>query len=294
MTLALTIQPGRLLGGGFSGKNLFLWFSSTYAIGTSGAYGVFQPLAGESPAPGTWRLHGRGGPLGCGFGLEEAAGGRLVVSCPLPVPVQDLGDMFTFAELLAGQLGARELAGPKGEKLPLAGLKALYVETARANNQLLQELAAKGPFTVQGLRMPLRIPQRVCQRITSVPAQNGEKYFAAYLAEKQVHNFYYLAPAFYRDEAGTPLARYTLRDEVQSVIPKTPFVPCGPAPFSGQTVARWQVGYAAVPGTPPTQVDYETFFGRLEERALAPFDDEHLFLRPLTKSRILELLAPQE
>lgn len=300
MSISLTIhQKGTFAKQRPAPEALRRQFDAAVHLGALGLYGTFQPQLPTPAADGSfaYKLTGKAGVLGRGFSLTiDKAYTAFTVCLPLPATAQDLEDFFTFVGLLASFLHVKEVENTQGGTLPRAALPALYAEAQQQNREALYTLAAEHPGTILPcVRMPLRIPETLCRRITSVPPQAGEKYFSAYLSEKQARDHYYMMPQPCRPAQGAPYFAYTLPEGAATILQKQPMVPVGPSPLGDAAPERWEV---VLEGTQVGQMgtlSYAQFLQALPEEWLNEFDEDHYWMRGLTLKKMQTLLeGPQE
>lgn len=268
-------------------------FGSAYHIGGAGPFGSFapQPAAPPENMEALYMLYGAGkAPLGRGFFLSVQKGfAAFELGCALPATEHDLQDLFTFAGLLAGQYGLKDLVCD-GQPTAAARLVAAYPAASAANALTLQSMAASKPgFTVSGVRFPVTLTEKLCQRITALPADKCGIFYQSYLNEKQAMDLYYMEPSFSQDDAGQTTALYTLPAGRPCIIPVQPCVPYGPAPFGGAPVQAWTVELLA-DGIALGRVPYQTLLDALTEEDTKEFDPRHLVLRSFSRRRMQELL----
>ncbi len=294
MTYSITISPGdRRAKNMLDHASLQKQFGSLVHVGGLGRFFEFEAQA--APAGDTleaaYLLYGKKGLIGRGFYLYIEKGyTALEVTTPMPTTAHDLEDMFTFTGMLASYVAAKEVRDTSGT-YPRAALPSLFTDIAKNNLNMLHYQAANQPgFTVSGVRFPLLIPESVCGRIAGVPPLNGERFFAAYLDDKQRLRTEYLRPSFYRGADGAPRGRYEIADGRAYIAPKYAFVPYGPVPFDGEPLVGWQAvllsEQAGVLGTLP----YETFMERLNAAEQQIFDDKYIILNALSPRRMQEIL----
>lgn len=296
MALSITVhQKNNLFKQRLDLPTLQKQFGAAVKFGGIGPYFSFLPEV-QPPSQGMeaeYMLRGVSGPLGRGFYLYITKGfASFEVTTALPTTTHDLEDMFTFIGLLANFLGEKTVQDENGVATPRSALPTLYAEVLKRNEELLKSVAAGRPgFAVSCIKYPLQLPQALCRRIASVPPLNGEKFFSAYLSEKQAGDYYYLKPLFSRDEAGAPVATYTLTEGVDTIIPLEPFIPYGPSPYPNEVIAQWQVSMTALQLGLLGRLPYATFLQRLEENEQRPFDEMHVILRGLSLKRMQQLLG---
>lgn len=295
MTYSITIrQKGGLFKNAPDLAALKKQFSSAFHIGGIGRYFEFldEPGAPGEGLQAAYMLYGTGSPLGRGFYLyihEDFA--AFEVTTPMPTTAHDMVDMFTFAEHLAKYLGAKTVEDEFGT-YPLTALPSLYPDILRKNLEGLKSYAISRPgFSVSGVRFPVQVPSIVCGRIGGVPLQGGEKFFSACLDESQRTDIDYLTPDFYRDETtGEALGRYAIREDHSVIIPKTPFIPYGPAPFGEEPVAAWQAALVTDQLGTLGSLPYGLFLERLGDTDTRDFDDRHYVLHALSLNRLQQIL----
>lgn len=299
MSVSFTIhQKGGLFKARMELPELTRLLGSVVNIGGIGAFFIFrekpQPQPGQKET--AYMMYGNRGMLGRGFYLYiDASHSSYRLQCPLPTTTADLEDFFTVAGTLAKQLDAKALRKDDGEEIARAALPAIFAEVRKHNYELLQSYATTRPgFSVSGVRMPFFIPESLCQRITSVPAAGGEKYFAAYLAEKQAMDYYYLKPIFHTDDKGEPFAAYALTEGVHTVIPKTPFIPYGESPFGSREIATWLVSLVPLKIEVLGTLPYQHFLQRLDPSTLKEFDPNHYYLPGLSLRQMQAILEENQ
>lgn len=298
MFLTLTIsQGGKLIKAKPDLPTLRKKYGAAYLIGGLGPYQNFLPQPAPPPegCEAVYMVYSpTGNRLGRGFTLRVDKGfAAFRIQSPLPTTIHDLEDMVTFAGILAGIVGVEKVDCEGVGPVRASALAMVFPQIRQANCELLKTCAIDRPgFMVSGVRFPLQIPPTLCQRIAGLPAENGALYFADYLAEKQWKPGSYLFPQLQPGaEDGQRTAVYTLQEDAATLIPKEPFIPLQATPATEAAPTHWNIiltsNHLGVLGTLP----YATFFARLLPRELTEFDALHFMLRPLSLSRIKEILS---
>ncbi len=264
-------------------------------IGGIDDFYIFRPEAKPpSTAGAEYMLYGSSSSYGRGFYLYiDKTYAEFKLVCPLPTTTHDLEDYFTALGTLAKFLGVREVQHEDGRSAPQAALPTMFAEAKAANFEQLRStaVAKTDGFTVSGVKMPLFIPAAVCERIAAVPAEAGEKYFAAYLAEKQLGDYYYMKPRFFTNDSGEAIVGYALTEDVPSIIPKRPFIPYGPNPFSVDVPAEnWLISFVPQKIEALGTLNYTTFLSRLTDKEKKEFDDNHYLIMGLRLPRMQAIL----
>lgn len=275
-------------------ETLLRQFSNALQFGGIGPFFSFSsPPPAALPGNDTgYMVQGKSSPPGRGFKMVVQAGYTAVeLSSPLPTTIHDLQDMFTFAGTLANRLNIDTIENSQGDSLPRAGLPALFTQMAGENHQILMDKAkAQTEMAVTGIRYPIYLPESLRQRIISMPLGIGEKYFSAYLGEKQTNQYPFLWPAFSTEE-GITTGVFRLPEEVYHIVQVQPFVPVTIGPPPVETVDRWEIELVTANGTLVGRMAYEEFTARLQDKEWTEFDEKYKLLRGLTERRMQQILG---
>ncbi len=268
-------------------------FGGSFRIGGIGPFFGFEPTPQkpDDNHEASYMLHGLNTALGRGFYLfvgKKFSSYELII--PLPTTKDDLQDMFSFAGTLAHYLEADTVEDSRGERISRAGLFVLYPHIAQHNAEVLKSYATvHDDFSVSGIKYPLKVPATLCKRMASAPPEHAERFFAAWLSETQAVDYVYMKPFLCYNEHKEPCAFYTLHEGDITIIPKKPFLPYGPNPFSVPFPSLCYVEIMSASIGLLGIITYDEFLSRLNEDELKEFDDEHYILRTVYLRRLQEL-----
>ncbi len=264
-------------------------------VGSVGPNFSFSEAAVQPAENGecAYMMYGKREPLGRGFCLfvrPDYSQFRLVT--PLPTTGHDLDDFFAVAGLLGRHLGQAEFLTEERQRFPVDGMDVFRNEMKSDNCMMVKDFADERPgFAVSGVKYPLHMAGCFCEQLAQMDPPAAEKAFSQLLAEKQ-KDYYYLNPNFYRNtDTGETIAIYALNEEVDSLIPKEPFIPYGEGPFGEETVGSWQVALIQNSAQPQVAgtLSYECFLAALHSDEKEDFDEMHYLLRGLSPARMRQL-----
>lgn len=233
--------------------------------------------------------------LGRGCFLRALPGEKKQVHLRQPVPctMSDLEVLYDTAAALC-RVWKTDRFQQDGETVLLRDLDEVKRRVAEQGLALLhaaaERWAADGLALLPAARYPIYMEPEVLPRFTA--AENLD-FFGAYLHRKQNIHSYYAKPAFYRHSNGTDvLGVYTLTEGVDSILPRSPFVP--PLYYAtlknfsledGQ-VTQWQVSLVQVreengqlSGSVAGSISFAALARLTGLEHLPPFDQRHVRIR---------------
>jgi hypothetical protein len=140
----------------------------------------------------------------------------------------DIRKFFSFTKALAQKLKISSYE-KDGELLPLSDIPTRIEKEIAFNRQTLvtQFKEDNYPDMIFAVMNPISVEPTAAEALLQMSEDQAMEYWNRYLHDKQVVDYFYSAPFFYRTKEESTIARYSLTENVLTVLPKEPFVPFG-------------------------------------------------------------------
>lgn len=129
------------------------------------------------------------------------------------------------------------------EKRLLKEISMLQEETLRQNKKLMKSDLEKG-ITVFGAVYPIVLESDFLEKIKSLNEEEAVEQFGQYLNEKQQHDYYFAKAILVEDKNTKEISGYyVLTEGVESIFPRTPYIPFGYHLEKSQKVQDWSIRF---------------------------------------------------